>query len=234
MPSAQNTQALPSFSLALRSDHYTTVLPNLSYPSRHIAHIPWSGSSTAPLLFSVSWTFSFFPTQPYFFFALRKRRVQRRRWLVVPIFKSVIPLFFTNPCWHWRRPFRFPLPRLYVSIPPQSQMVFMESLCSFRWLMFLLTFVFWFRFFSAAPLVSDRWKTQINQTKSLWCPNQPLRHCQRLNSPFRQKKYLCRPWFWVFTFLSITLFEAYLLARIPPNQPDLKLVFLLNIVSIVS
>jgi hypothetical protein len=45
------TQALPSFSLALHPDHYKTVLPNISYPSRPSTHIPWSGSS-APLLFS--------------------------------------------------------------------------------------------------------------------------------------------------------------------------------------
>jgi len=44
-------QALPSFNLALHPDHYKTVLPNLSYPSRPITHIPWSGSSGA-LLFS--------------------------------------------------------------------------------------------------------------------------------------------------------------------------------------
>ena len=54
MPSAQNTQSLPSLNLvAHRSDHYTTILPNLSYPSRPNAHVPWSGSS-APLLFAVS------------------------------------------------------------------------------------------------------------------------------------------------------------------------------------
>jgi len=48
MPSTQPPQPLPSFNLvALRSDHYTTVLPNLSYPYRPNV---WSGSS-APLLF---------------------------------------------------------------------------------------------------------------------------------------------------------------------------------------
>ena len=62
-------QALPSFNLALHPDHhYTTVLPNILYPSRPSAHIPWSGPS-APLVFSVSQTI-FFSTclpQPYFF-----------------------------------------------------------------------------------------------------------------------------------------------------------------------
>ena len=48
-------QTLPSFNLALHPDHYKTVLPNLSYPSRPSTHIPWSGSS-APLLFSVGQT----------------------------------------------------------------------------------------------------------------------------------------------------------------------------------
>ena len=48
----QNPQALPSFNVALHPDHYKTVLPNLSYPSRPSTHIPWSGSS-APLVFSV-------------------------------------------------------------------------------------------------------------------------------------------------------------------------------------
>ena len=56
MPSTQNAQPLPSFDLALHSDHQKTTLPNLSYPYRSNAHIPWSGSST-PLLFVVSQTF---------------------------------------------------------------------------------------------------------------------------------------------------------------------------------
>jgi hypothetical protein len=56
MPSVQN-QALPSFNLILHpTDHYTTVLPNLSFPSWSYAHIPWSGSP-APVLFLVSQTF---------------------------------------------------------------------------------------------------------------------------------------------------------------------------------
>ncbi|KAF8801460.1 hypothetical protein BYT27DRAFT_7216123 [Phlegmacium glaucopus] len=51
MPPIQHPQLLPSFNLALRADQYRTTLPNLSYPSRPVAHIPWSGSS-APLLFA--------------------------------------------------------------------------------------------------------------------------------------------------------------------------------------
>jgi hypothetical protein len=51
-------QTLPSFNLAVHADHYKTVLPNISYPSRPITHIPWSGSS-APLLFSVGQTILF-------------------------------------------------------------------------------------------------------------------------------------------------------------------------------
>jgi len=51
MPPVQHPQSLPSFSLTLSTDHYKTVLPNLSYPSRPNAHVPWSGPS-APLLFS--------------------------------------------------------------------------------------------------------------------------------------------------------------------------------------
>ena len=56
MPSTQNAQPLPSFDLALQSDHQKTILPNLQYPYRSNAHAPWSGSS-APLLFAVSQTF---------------------------------------------------------------------------------------------------------------------------------------------------------------------------------
>ena len=56
MQPAQNSQALPSFNIALHPDSYKTTLPNLSYPSRPSRHIPWSGSS-APLVFSVGRTF---------------------------------------------------------------------------------------------------------------------------------------------------------------------------------
>ena len=118
-------QALPSFSLALRPDHYTTVLPNPSYPSRPITHIPWSGSSR-PLLFSVSQT-SFFLLvlpQPYFF--SRKRRVQSWQLLLVFLsFKLVIflPQFTILTLTYKRTPFinsRFlillPLPLPYGSI----------------------------------------------------------------------------------------------------------------------
>jgi hypothetical protein len=52
-------QSLPSFNFVILPDHYKTVLPNISYPSRPITHIPWSGSS-APLHFSVSQNFIFF------------------------------------------------------------------------------------------------------------------------------------------------------------------------------
>ena len=73
-------QTLPSFNLAVHADHYKTVLPNISYPSRPITHIRWSGSS-APLLFSVSQTQFFFEfvscRNLYFFFALRKPRARR-------------------------------------------------------------------------------------------------------------------------------------------------------------
>ena len=58
MQPAQNSQALPSFNIALHPDSYKTTLPNLSYPSRPSRHIPWSGSS-APLVFSVGRTFFF-------------------------------------------------------------------------------------------------------------------------------------------------------------------------------
>jgi len=51
MPPPEYPQALPSFNLTLRSEHYKTVLPNLSYPSRPNTHVPWSGPS-GPLLFS--------------------------------------------------------------------------------------------------------------------------------------------------------------------------------------
>ena len=88
-------QPLPSFNLALYPDHYKTVLPNLSYPSRPITHIPWAGSS-APLLFSVNQSLFFYLRATFLlFFALRKPRVQRRHSLLVLLmFKLVIYLIF--------------------------------------------------------------------------------------------------------------------------------------------
>ena len=92
-------QTLPSFNLALRPDHYKTVLPNLSYPSRPITDIHWSGSS-APLLFSVSQIIysSCCAAALLSFFAFRKPRVQKR-WLL--LFKLVMffPRFFSD---NWR------------------------------------------------------------------------------------------------------------------------------------
>jgi hypothetical protein len=69
-------QTLPSFEPALQPDHYKTLLPNISYPSRPSSHIPWSGSS-APLLFSVNFIFpSCFATALPFFVPPRKLRVR--------------------------------------------------------------------------------------------------------------------------------------------------------------
>ena len=87
-------QVLPSFNQALHPDHYKTVLPNLLYPSRPTADIPWSGSST-PLLFSVSQTIFFFVflLQPYSSFALRKPCVQRRQSLLVLLTFKLAKIF---------------------------------------------------------------------------------------------------------------------------------------------
>ena len=77
MQPAQNSQALPSFNIALHPDSYKTTLPNLSYPSRPSRHIPWSGSS-APLVFSVGRTFfSIVFCQSLTLFSLPENRAPR-------------------------------------------------------------------------------------------------------------------------------------------------------------
>ena len=129
MSSVQNAQVLPSFDLSLQPDHYRTMLPNLSYPSRSNAHIPWFGSS-APFYFAVSQTF-------FFVFCHRLTSELRRphvlRWqslLVLPLYKLVIlsnlivNLTLTLIL-HQSHIFRFPLFR--ILIPVQSQIPSRES-----------------------------------------------------------------------------------------------------------
>jgi hypothetical protein len=72
-------QSLPSFSRALDSDDYKTILPNITYPSRPIP------CSSAPLVFSVSQTFFFyvFCRSLTFFLALRIPYVQRLQLLTL-------------------------------------------------------------------------------------------------------------------------------------------------------
>ena len=139
-------QALPSFNLALHPDHYKTVLPNLSYPSRPITHISWSGSS-GPLLFSVSQTVLFFLLWHCLTFStLRKRRVQRQQSLLVfLLFKSALYLLWFNSdtdvktlkCWFFinsRFLLVFPPLRVYISIILLwSQELFMGLECWFGW-----------------------------------------------------------------------------------------------------
>jgi hypothetical protein len=82
-----------SFNLALRPDHYKTVLPKFSYPYQPIAPIPWSGYS-GPLLFSVSLAVRVLPL-PYFFCSQKTTRAETRLTIAasIPIIQ-VSCLFF--------------------------------------------------------------------------------------------------------------------------------------------
>ena len=156
-------QALPSFTLALHPDHhYTTVLPNISFPSRPSAHIPWSGPSP-PLVFSVSQTISSsFLLQPYFFLARRELRVQRLQLLalafkfVILSFDLILTLTYTLHQFQILTPDTCQVPGAFYGV---------GTLIWVRLIGVLRAFVFWLLFL-VAQLVKNHSKTQGDQAKA--------------------------------------------------------------------
>ena len=90
MSFAQNSQVLHYSNIPPRPDYYKTILPNLSYPSRHNVHIPWSGSS-APLPLWVRLCFLFLPVD----LPLSLRRPHSQRWQSSMV-KLAIPFLDPN------------------------------------------------------------------------------------------------------------------------------------------
>lgn len=236
-------QALPSFNLALHPDHYKTVLPNLSFPSRPSTHIPWSGSS-APLVFSVSQTSFFLRVLPqsYFFFAFRKPRIQRLQSLAL-MFKLVILFLRSNSDTDVNPP------SISGSHSPYVFWYLFRPWC-FLWSQDVdLGEVDW-RFvrvrllipcFLVAQLVNDHSKTQTDQAKALRRKShKSLCHRQCLNVwtpcssdllfPFAKKTttVLSLVLIW-FSALSISYLKYIPLARPRSNQPTHKLILMSNI-----
>lgn len=241
---AQQPQPLPSFNSALCSDHHKSILPNLSYPSRPNAHIPWSGPS-APLLFAVSQTFSLrVLPQPYSFCPQKTTRPEMTIAPGTPNaqvsypFPSVINLTLTLTFHQFQAP---TTANIYFDIYSVSDAFHGFSVLIWVSLTGLLyAFLFWFVFFClVAQLVNDQSKTQSDQAKALWCQNhEPLRHRQCLNCfMFCALTFLSRYWvsnlIWFSAFLSISfiLFEAcistgiiYPFTRLEPAISKLTLI----------
>ena len=215
-------QALPSFNLALHPDHYQTALPNRSYPSRPITHIPWSGCSGA-LLFSVSQTvFSFVFCHDLTFFGPQKTtRAETRLTIAAIVQVSVFsPIYFDT----YFKPlilhqFQVPIPTTASSCFDTSFLVpgafyGVRMLIWVRLIGILHAFVFWILVFLEAQVVNLRSETQFNQAKTLWRIDTNPSVAASVWSPCflfsflshsgkKENATLCWAWFWIwFWFLT--------------------------------